>query len=73
MRNLQLCSWCHEPVDVTGPGPHFCGHCGHRGDVGRSECDCRRCVHMVVPDLLDIQEGDYPEPWPGTREGGAPW
>jgi hypothetical protein len=34
------CSWCHTMNRIGQP---FCAECGHRADVARMDCDCRRC------------------------------
>jgi hypothetical protein len=39
----QTCSWCHT---LHGPGSRgwpSCPECGHRADIPRMACDCRRC------------------------------
>ena len=41
------CSWCYEMNDVTASiadnVPIYCAGCGHRADVLREKCDCRKC------------------------------
>jgi hypothetical protein len=43
------CSWCHEPNEQKRGDTLklFCWSCGHRADVPRVECDCRKC--RLVP------------------------
>lgn len=36
------CSWCHEANELDGRKV-YCWSCGHRADVPRVECDCRKC------------------------------
>lgn len=46
------CSWCHEFNDVAKAGGKvFCWSCGHRGDVPRTDCDCRKCRAKVVESI----------------------
>jgi hypothetical protein len=40
MLTQQSCSWCHALNAVTD---HACAACGHRADLPRMACDCRRC------------------------------
>jgi hypothetical protein len=40
MLTRQSCSWCHELNDITD---RACARCGHRADLPRLACDCRRC------------------------------
>jgi hypothetical protein len=39
------CSWCHEPNEVRKGDSKkvYCTICGHRADVPRVQCDCRKC------------------------------
>ena len=38
------CSWCHELNKLRHDGGRvFCWSCGHRADVPRVQCDCRKC------------------------------
>lgn len=44
MKLSVTCSWCHEPNDLRKDhGKVFCWNCGHRADVPRVQCDCRKC------------------------------
>jgi len=44
MKILVTCSWCHESNEHRGDGlKTYCFSCGHRADVPRVDCDCRRC------------------------------
>jgi hypothetical protein len=44
------CSWCHEANDISLVGRKlFCWSCGHRPDVPRIQCDCRKCRIQHVP------------------------
>ena len=47
MRHMITCSWCHERNDCT-ERPTLCCKCGHRADLPRLECDCRRCLDPKV-------------------------
>ena len=40
MLTRRSCSWCHELNSVT---EYSCAECGHRADLPRMVCDCRRC------------------------------
>jgi hypothetical protein len=40
MITRQSCSWCHELNPLTA---RTCPSCGHRADLPRLACDCRRC------------------------------
>ena len=57
MRRKVTCSWCHELNEMM-PGPASCNKCGHRADVPRMECDCRRClaVREEARKLLQLAE-----------------
>jgi hypothetical protein len=48
------CSWCDTMNDVTEGAANYCPACGHRADVLRSECDCRKCKD--TGRLLAIRE-----------------
>ena len=43
------CSWCHESSDAQAGRKLFCWSCGHRADVPRMECDCRKCRVQHIP------------------------
>lgn len=45
------CSWCHESNQVQCGRKVYCWSCGHRGDVPRVECDCRKCRAKTVEPI----------------------
>ena len=45
----QSCSWCHEANELNPEGKTYCWSCGHRADVPRVDCDCRKCRHEDRP------------------------
>lgn len=47
-RFLVSCSWCHEANKVQCGQKVYCWSCGHRADVPRVDCDCRKCRMRVV-------------------------
>jgi hypothetical protein len=49
MRVFVTCSWCHEANELDRVHKTFCFSCGHRADVPRIECDCRKCRRMNPP------------------------
>jgi hypothetical protein len=48
------CSWCNTMNDVTEGRAVYCADCGHRADVLRIACDCRKCKD--TERLLAIRE-----------------
>lgn len=55
MKSL-TCPHCHEPNELRrdragasgSAGKVYCWSCGHRADVPRVDCDCRKCRVKVV-------------------------
>lgn len=64
MTNRQSCPWCSEVNDVRDAAqhPHYCRSCGHRADVEREKCDCRKCVEtarlMRIRERERVAKGD---------------
>jgi len=48
------CSWCNAMNEVKEGTATYCADCGHRADVLRAECDCRKCKD--TGRLLAIRE-----------------
>lgn len=42
------CHWCHEVNRVSPVRATHCGQCGHRAEVARTACDCRRCLSRTA-------------------------
>lgn len=60
-RTSVSCSWCYEMNDVTAAiadgAPIYCSGCGHRADVLREKCDCRKCAEAArLKHLLEKQQ-----------------
>ena len=66
MRRKVTCSWCHE-LDEMKQGPTLCKKCGHRADLPRLECDCRRC--LPVGEVAGTLVPSAREPVGKTEEG----
>lgn len=58
MTNHQPCPWCSEVNDVTDAAtyPIYCRSCGHRVDVERAQCDCRKCAEKAR--LMRIRDSE---------------
>jgi len=49
MRKHVSCSHCHELNTLRSDGGKvFCWSCGHRADVPRVQCDCRKCRTVSI-------------------------
>jgi hypothetical protein len=49
-------------VAITNGSAVYCANCGHRADVLREECDCRKCAEterlkMIRDKQRDAKEG----------------
>ena len=52
MKTTLTCSWCHEANDADLSGRKlYCWSCGHRADVPRVTCDCRKCRASQIPEV----------------------
>ena len=51
-RAFMTCSWCHESNERRKGDQRkvYCWSCGHRADVPRAECDCRKCRNKTLED-----------------------
>lgn len=53
MKVTLSCPWCEEAGETRkGSGKVYCWSCGHRADVPRAECDCRKCRTMSRPNSI---------------------
>jgi hypothetical protein len=41
------CPHCSTSNEQTEGEPVYCALCGHRADVRRADCDCRKCNEMA--------------------------
>lgn len=41
--HTRLCSWCHHSNTIDHGWPAFCSACGHRADLSRMSCNCKKC------------------------------
>lgn len=56
------CPWCREENEVSLINLKvYCWSCGHRADVPRVQCDCRKCRVKQVPASVSA----------GRSKGGA--
>lgn len=56
------CSWCHEPNELRPDGGKvYCWSCGHRADVPRVDCDCRKCRIVSRPSSIARKAALYRE------------
>ena len=43
-----ICSWCQEQNEQVTGRKTWCFSCGHRADIPRTLCDCRKCRHVEL-------------------------
>ena len=55
MRIFASCSWCHESNQLKAGQKVYCWACGHRGDVPRVDCDCRKCRRV------ELRKAEHPK------------
>ncbi len=61
MKVTVTCSWCHEGNEKPrGVLKVFCWSCGHRADVPRVQCDCRKC-RTIEMGVAERRRGAYRE------------
>jgi hypothetical protein len=62
MRRFRNCGFCHTENEIPIDGHVvYCRKCGHRADVSRLACDCKKCAARLDDTLKPITLVEFRE------------